>query len=130
MLFHSIRAAARLARPAAPVGAASAPWLPFSGNMRMFSAFQEEWRKLRGFVRSPPSDEVECDLFRERALDPVSARRLAGFISMGQIWDFMEVVYGKPGQVLTRNERAIRDHQTVPKGDREAAKRPRGGAGT
>ena len=63
LLFHSVRAAARLARPAAPAGAAAAPWPCFSGNVRLFSAFRDEWRRVRESVKSPPSDDAECEIF-------------------------------------------------------------------
>ena len=125
LLFHSVRAAARLARPAAPAGAAAAPWPRFSGNVRMFSAFREEWRRVRESVKSPLSNDTECEIFREQAVDQATARRLANFFSMEQVWDFMEAVYGKPGQVLARIEHEVRDHRMVPRGDREAARRRR-----
>ena len=124
-MFHSVRGAARLARPAAPAGAAAAPWPRFSRNVRLFSAFRDEWRRVRESVESPPSDDAECELFREQAVDQATARRLANFFSMEQVWDFMEAVYGKPGHVLARIEREVRDHRMVPRGDREAARRRR-----
>ncbi len=100
-MFHDLQAIARLGQSAAaPAATATTSWPQFSGNLADYPEFVKQWKSARQKCGVQLEEDQLCDIFQEKCMPPALQRRLAYFLTMGQVWDFLDVAVDKPRQAI------------------------------
>ncbi len=95
-MFHGLQAIAKLGKSVA----AAMSWPRFSGDLADYPEFVKQWKSARQKCSVQLEEDQLCEILREKCMPPALQRRLVYFLTMGQVWDFLDVAVDKPRQAM------------------------------
>ncbi len=94
-------------------------WPRDSRNLADYPAFVKKRKSARQRCCVQLEEDHLCEIFREKCVPPVIARRLAYFFSMDQVWDFLDVAMEKPRQAMEACVAAMEELKPVKQAESE-----------
>jgi hypothetical protein len=100
-VFHGLQAIAKLGQSTtAPAAMEAMEWPIFSRNLADYPEFEKRLKSARQKCSAQLEDDQLCEIFREKCMPPALQRRLAYFLTMSQVWDFLDVAMDKPRRAM------------------------------
>ncbi len=75
-------------------------WPQFSGNLADYPEFVKRRKSARQKCCEQLEEDHLCEIFREKCMPPALQRRLAYFLTICQVWDFLDLAVDKPCRAM------------------------------